>query len=214
MPENGEVYAWTGDIGAACGQAWEYSHASKGKRPNGLPYHPKCTWMDTDHGRDIDVHPTAITLRQMKINVEAYSKNNAAQDLDYYCGATAFAWMNDDPIDHAPARGPGSARTLPGNATQLLPRPRNQRSADRLVVNSRPDQPASALCNSPTSRGSDFVSTLEGLFCDMETKTLYPLCGRNMTGDCFDLDLELLKHRSIGPRTPAVGKYRTVSHWD
>jgi hypothetical protein len=48
---------------------------------------------------------------------------------------------------------------------------------------------------------SDFVSVDEGLFCDMETKTLYPLCGADVKVSCFDLEAEKMQlRRRDGPK--------------
>lgn len=45
-----------------------------------------------------------------------------------------------------------------------------------------------ALCGSETSHGPDFVSRKEGLFCDMESKTVWPVCDEAAEGEteCYD----------------------------
>lgn len=237
MPDTGEDWVWTGDIGAACGQAWEYGATSKGKLDNGDPYFPRCTWMDTDQGADIEIGGQPITNRQMKINMMAYGGDAGDKPLSYYCGATIFTWDNKDPISVLPPEGPScpacdsdkatrkvKRSTAPDaasrNATQHSQRPRrSQKSADRLIVNSRKQQSAVTLCNSPTSRGSDFASTNEGLFCDMSTKTLYPLCSNTTVSDCFDLQTEemQLRKRELVNGSLAVShskQYKKISHWD
>lgn len=180
-------------------------------------HYPACVWMDTDHGDDIDVQPKPITNRQMKINMNAYGGDALLPEnanLDYICGATIFTWDIADPIAGPTPRGPMpqssiDSRSLSTNddaTPQRMydykqprkPRPRNQASADKLVINSRPEQSAITLCNSPTSRGSDFVSVDEDLFCDMDTKTLYPLCSQKVTTGCFDVDAEKLQLRKRG----------------
>lgn len=45
----------------------------------------------------------------------------------------------------------------------------------QLIVSSDPQQAATILCESATSSGPDFVPLLEGLFCDMDGKVLWPL---------------------------------------
>ena len=50
------------------------------------------------------------------------------------------------------------------------------------------------LCESETSRGPDFVSKHERIFCDMDTKTAFPLCDDELgieTG-CFRLETHTL----------------------
>ncbi|KAK3719962.1 hypothetical protein LTR37_004085 [Vermiconidia calcicola] len=230
MPNGGSTWTWTGDIGATCGQAWEYGMVQKGHTESGDLYYPRCVWMDTDEGRDIDIDPVPITNRQMKIDIFAYGGKTGAHSQDYYCGATIFSWLHADPIEERPSEGyccPACLtckenqvkRSLAADEIQPLRRPRNrnQRSAERLIVNSRPQQSAIALCNSPTSRGSDFASTNEGLFCDMETKTLYPICSAETTELCFDLEARHPYLREAGKvrrRSAVSRKYNKISHWD
>ncbi|SMQ52710.1 unnamed protein product [Zymoseptoria tritici ST99CH_3D7] len=204
-----EQRVWLGDIGASCGQAWEYSSQTLSGGTN-TTYWGKCVWMDTDGGKDIDIDPVAITLRQMKINTFAYGADAQDKGLDYYCSATIVTHDDADPIEARPA-GPHARDSLGNSGGMSIdprsvpqpprvtepkkPRPRSQKSTERLIVNSRPEQSAVNLCNSPTSRGSDFVSKNEGLFCDMETKTLYPLCSTDQCTDCFDVDADELQMR-------------------
>jgi hypothetical protein len=47
---------------------------------------------------------------------------------------------------------------------------------------------AKELCESSTSMGPDFVSTKEGVFCDMDHKRAWPLCSATITNGCFDND--------------------------
>lgn len=184
--------------------------------------------MDTDHGKDIDVDPVPITLRQMKINTFAYDGQFAGKPTSFYCGATIFSYGWPDPITERPIgdtcdmaecndkRDVASNTTLPSR-----PWPRSQKSAEQLIVNSRPQQSAIELCNSPMSRGADFVSTAEGLFCDMDTKTLYPICSAGVAADldCFDIDskephLRTAFERKLGRRASKWRRYKKVSHWD
>lgn len=66
----------------------------------------------------------------------------------------------------------------------------------RLVKSSIPNQSAVELCESATSFGPDFVNVVEGMYCDMSTKTALPLCPENLSGVegavvdglCFDLN--------------------------
>lgn len=171
-------WTWFGDIGASCGQAWEYGAVEKGGTEDGTAYYPKCTWMDTDQGADIEFDQQPITNRQMKINMYAYAGNFSQEPLPYLCGATIFSWDTADPIDALPEEGPTCPACNSTKAESTVkrdpasfsgasymqrsarPRPaRSQKSADRLIVSSRKSQSAVELCESPTSRGSDFAST-------------------------------------------------------
>lgn len=58
-----------------------------------------------------------------------------------------------------------------------------------LVTSGHAAHSAKELCESGTSAGPDFVSTVEGLFCDMAEKEVWPLCLGNVTNStqaCFD----------------------------
>jgi hypothetical protein len=70
--------------------------------------------------------------------------------------------------------------------------PRSTNSTDttqhKLITSSDVNHRASDLCNHEKSRGPDFVSLVEGKFCDMATKTLYPLCSDQFKVNCFNLD--------------------------
>lgn len=67
---------------------------------------------------------------------------------------------------------------------------------NKLVISELKEHTGSSVCNSDTSWGPSFVSTVEGTFCDMATKTLYSLCpSSGLLGDeeCFDLDEAALR---------------------
>ncbi|KAK8102550.1 hypothetical protein PG984_015696 [Apiospora sp. TS-2023a] len=59
---------------------------------------------------------------------------------------------------------------------RALAKKRGRRGFDNLIITSDPGHSAKELCESATSYGADTVSMAERLFCDMEAKTLYPLC--------------------------------------
>ncbi|KAJ8106598.1 hypothetical protein ONZ43_g7013 [Nemania bipapillata] len=105
-----------------------------------------------------------------------------------------------------------------------LRKQRRNRKPDTLIVTPYPDHSARELCNSTTSWGPDTVSLNERLFCDMETKSLFPLCGDNgVITFCFDLQTERmifasnstmapqLKLRSGG--VPVAKQYASTAYW-
>ncbi|WPH01777.1 Hypothetical protein R9X50_00463000 [Acrodontium crateriforme] len=227
FPGESDSHSWMGDVGSICGQSWYMGYSPHGTF-NGTAYYPRCTWMDTNHGDKL-ARPVPITNRQMKINMLAYDATNpeASKGTDYLCNASIFTWENDDPIAEAPSRGPNPltqqqhARRAEGIGTSLarVPRPRTPETARHLIVNSRVQQSAVDLCHSPTSRGQDFASTNEGLFCDMETKTLHQLCSDSVKVDCYDLDTEQMALTRVsdpkrGIQSRDVKNYNRLSHWD
>ncbi|KAL9112237.1 MAG: hypothetical protein Q9227_003355 [Pyrenula ochraceoflavens] len=74
------------------------------------------------------------------------------------------------------------------------------------------------LCKSDTSRGPDHVSFTEKMFCDMQTKILWPLCigSRDIRG-CFDtLSHSMRPAKRIlrrGEASVPDKSYHTVNHW-
>ena len=111
-------------------------------------------------------------------------------------------------------------RGLSGGAAR---RKRSSMHRDRLVVTPYAKHSAIELCNSETSWGPDEVSLTERMFCDMDTKTLYPLCDDQAKNNCFDLDAKTLvlpdgnvaqDDVEVHPRgVPAVKKYKTTDYW-
>ncbi|KAH0564729.1 hypothetical protein GP486_001876 [Trichoglossum hirsutum] len=78
---------------------------------------------------------------------------------------------------------------------------------------------AKELCEHPNSLGPDFVSTVEKIFCDMETGKWWPLCDATNNQCCFDLDHQTM--RGEGPnvkRTSAEPvpekQYKTSKVWN
>ena len=92
---------------------------------------------------------------------------------------------------------------------------RRKRSTDLIttVVGSY-DEAHSAikLCQPETSHGADFVSFAEGVFCDMETKTAWPLCEKKGVKDgCYDWATHALVETG-GKRTGRG--YSDVQRWE
>ncbi|KAL9582773.1 MAG: hypothetical protein Q9212_003106 [Teloschistes hypoglaucus] len=59
--------------------------------------------------------------------------------------------------------------------------------ASVVIVSTSPNHSAKELCESETSRGFDFVSSTEHLFCDMTAKKIWPVCSATNSSACFDL---------------------------
>ena len=57
---------------------------------------------------------------------------------------------------------------------------------EKLIVSNSKHHSAKLLCESPASVGPDFVSLDEQLFCDMQVKKTWQLCGAGKTSSCFD----------------------------
>lgn len=68
-----------------------------------------------------------------------------------------------------------------------------QKYGNMLVIDDLPSHTAHALCESASSDGPSFVNPEHGYFCDMQTKTIHPVCKtQNGTAVCFEMDQKQL----------------------
>lgn len=83
----------------------------------------------------------------------------------------------------------------------------------QLVVSQIEQHKAENMCNSTTSWGPDFVSP-DGMFCDMGTKTLIPLCSKENVPGCISLDEEkkTLKKRAFIAKRAVDADHKTYEH--
>lgn len=95
---------------------------------------------------------------------------------------------------------------------------RQEAMSDEVVISSRPGNDVFDLCGSETSLGPDYVSLAEGMFCDMSTKTLWPLCGDLLAKGCFDVEEKKMKwaNRELKKRHEGDGEkaYTRVTTWE
>lgn len=194
--------SWMGDIGKACGQGWYHSSVLVGRyKDTKEPYYPACTWLDGNLEKD-------SKSASMKINMEKYLIGDEKMDEDDFknndwCDYTVFS-TGKEPISE---------------------RKRSPKHHDQLIVSSNAAHNATQLCESATSRGPDFVSVPENVFCDMDTHTAFPICSPSGHDDddpdCVHMDLgkrSIVKRGVYRPRdvvTPGPGtySYKKVDHW-
>lgn len=88
---------------------------------------------------------------------------------------------------------------------------RSAKLANTIVGSHDERHSAIELCQSETSLSSDFVSFKEGVYCDMETKTAWPLCKGHVKDGCFDwkTHTELAKGGKVTKKV-----YSNVQTWD
>lgn len=87
-----------------------------------------------------------------------------------------------------------------------------------LVITQQVGHSAKELCEHPNSYGPDLVSLNDGLYCDMVDKTLYNLCDKRITSNCFDLGnrrlVGLLNARGESSTAGVRQKlYENVAEW-
>ncbi len=93
-------------------------------------------------------------------------------------------------------------------------------SSSVVIISTSPNHSAKELCESETSRGFDFVSSTENLFCDMESKKLWPVCDTTTTSACFDMISSTMKpgkglrgRDSRSGQIPPAKQYTKTVHW-
>ncbi|TLS22533.1 uncharacterized protein PpBr36_09795 [Pyricularia pennisetigena] len=84
------------------------------------------------------------------------------------------------------------------------------------LIKSRRGQSASVLCADPASWGPDFVSYSEGLYCNMETREVLPLCdaAAGLVTGCFDDGVNIVRRSKVerGDVLDELG-YDKVDEW-
>lgn len=89
-------------------------------------------------------------------------------------------------------------------STNVLP------SDTRLVISSDANQSSTQLCANGESLGPDFFNVAEGQFCQMSTKTLYPVCSGVVNDNCFNAETQKLVIGGVSNRDVA---YTKVIDW-
>ncbi|OAK98030.1 hypothetical protein IQ06DRAFT_226338 [Phaeosphaeriaceae sp. SRC1lsM3a] len=198
--------AWTGDLGKACGQSWYASvepagrYKKEGDGPDaatGDEYVPACTWLDGDHTNDIGA-------AALKFDTAAYGEKVSDTIGNDACKFTIFG-SDNGPIAAQPGRRRRSSKDRPTWMTE------------QLIVSNYTSHAAADLCNSATSWGPDFVG-VDGMFCDMGSKVLTPLCAAKSVDGCVEIDEgsgTLNRSISVAKRAANVAhkSYKKIQHW-
>ena len=94
-------------------------------------------------------------------------------------------------------------------------------NATVVIISMSPQHSARELCQSPTSWGHDFVSVTENVFCDMELKTLWPVCDTKAKSACFDTTTSTMRagkglrgRDSRSGQVPPEKSYGKTIHWN
>ncbi|EUC37755.1 hypothetical protein COCVIDRAFT_92992 [Bipolaris victoriae FI3] len=160
---DGAKYGWIGDWGAFCGLNWYYGNVAVDGS-----YKPKCTWIDNDHTNNFKAGMLMIHW------IDFTNKKTQGSRPADYCRYPAFR-------AYTPEGGSIFKRDEPTIVDH------------RLVISSEPGHNATELCASNTSRGPDFVSLFEGIYCNMETRETVPVCDTGATGLCFNAEAKQLQ---------------------
>jgi len=238
---HGIEWTWMGDINWQCGGDW-YPSTAKSGNDN---WQPKCAWIDANHSDNLRY--IAISMHMPDFNPDKGLIDEYNDHPDNLCHSKArfMQWgelavnpgFNAIPPMFSPALQynddgsdkdfdalfkPGwkdkrdDALNAPGNYTADM----NGKIAQpgHVVISDYNAHSAEEVCGSESSRGPSFVSMRENVYCDMESKTHYPLCSTTVTGNCFDVDeMHLLgeprKHaRDLSARN-VQKRYVTSERW-
>ncbi|KAJ5602091.1 hypothetical protein N7510_011625 [Penicillium lagena] len=165
-----------------------------------LSSRPACTWVDADHTNGIKAGSILIHMPSFSGNHQ--HSNNASS----YCGYPAFRAYRD-------SDGTGSIF----KRSESAPDRRHQKIAadSRLVVSDIPFHSAIDLCKASKSHGPDFVSTSEGVYCDMESREVMPVCRGDVKHNCFNLDHHVNEESRSSVADHSTRKsYSNVVKWD
>ncbi|KAL2285018.1 hypothetical protein FJTKL_08546 [Diaporthe vaccinii] len=202
-PGRSDHFAWVGDWGSECAggdpsiATWYFSKVNL----PGTDYWPNCLWIDLDGGTPA----TGFQVNWMDLKPVA-NDTRFGQEAKDMCQTPSFhIYQHYDPrniIYNDREEQPGGPPSLKLSETApLRKRSKPKRSAaeaklafeekyrDKLVIDDVPSHNAHALCESAGSTGPSFVNPEHGYFCDMQTKTIHPVCkGKNGTSVCFDTE--------------------------
>lgn len=78
------------------------------------------------------------------------------------------------------------------------------------MISSQVSQSATELCAHSASLGPDFLNVAEGKFCQMSSKTLYPVCDDVVTDNCFNGNTQKLVIGGVSARDM---QYSDVLDW-
>lgn len=104
------------------------------------------------------------------------------------------------------------------SGTRTAP-PQNEKHRGQLIKSGAYYHSAKELCDSATSYGPDFVSIIEGLYCDMGQKKTWPLCQTATQNTCFDNTANKMRLGAGNNRRDSKGVvlprkvYNNVEQW-
>ncbi|EEU42807.1 uncharacterized protein NECHADRAFT_84041 [Fusarium vanettenii 77-13-4] len=155
----GERYAWLGDFG----------------KVNNGKHQPTCTWIDGDGTNGLFAKSFSIHFPTFAHDPKKpYSKTPKS-----YCGIHGFLGYRDLQM-----RQPVP---VPNNSKKPVGPQRRSISGTRVILTKEAGYNTTELCTSETSWGPDFVSLDEGLYCDMDSRELLPVCHQDKDiVPCFD----------------------------
>ncbi|KAG9513391.1 hypothetical protein KCU93_g10075, partial [Aureobasidium melanogenum] len=216
---DGQSYGWTGGFGRVCGHSWYPSSVSLGG------HYTNCVWL-SNNGAATDVTAIQVHFLDFEDNDLNRQYHGVGANAGSYCQIPSLAFDKDnDPGYILYKRGDNKTTTslitsvadtvsdTISSAVKQL-RTGNLLSDTPLVQSNIPEHSAIDLCESKTSVGPDFVSTVEGVMCDMGTKQHMPLCAIGVLGRCFDLKTTSVLVDGLLSAVEGIWNYSKIEVWD
>lgn len=120
----------------------------------------------------------------MKFNGAAYANPDNAND-GAFCANTIFSDFNGPIAGQPGARV--AASSVASDKTPIYKTERPVQMRRTLIHSSYSNHNATALCPRENFWSSDFIG-VDDVYCDMETRTTYPLCSREDVEGCVVFD--------------------------
>ena len=242
VTSNGAQWGWTGDMAKMCGGDWFPSTYMLGDGTDT----PSCIWIDSDHTNGIRAQGFSLHMpdfaqrdgRKMALEdtPETNCKSGPRQTFWYDRLPDQQPDFFKPPLKYTPDGGDVDTKRVVTRKADLYPfppRPRHKRDIMKrsanlkeghIVISDFPAHSAKEVCEHPTSLGWDFVSTVEGIYCDITAREWWPLCSDKVKTGCFDLDKREMRgnapgHKGSQRRDLLTGreisdkKYQTEDTW-
>ncbi len=211
---DGTKKAWYGDVGKACGADWYHSQLKTGEddyQPACIWIDRNKSLGLRHQGLGLHIHDFAATKERAKQydsdkdlmckvapRFRMYEKMNSDDPIPFFSPPLEYepkTLVDADPKVvkdkknwALPKDGPNVKKgDIHKRSTEKVRRQAHPEPFQSLIIDQSKGHSAKALCESKTSRGPDFVSVKEGLFCDMDAKKIWPVCNEKKTSGCFDV---------------------------
>ena len=245
---DGAQWTWLGDMGKRCDADW---YPSNFKLGDGT-YTPACVWLDADHTKSksgkIKAQGFALHMpdfsgadgraAQYSDNPDTLCKSRERMTFYPELGPDPIPPVFNPPLQYTEDGADTDIKRIVNRKTKLYPNTpsrtkRNQISkrqdrnldSEHLVVSDNPLHSAKEVCEHPSALGWDFVSTVEGTYCDISSGFWWYLCSEKNSQGCFDLEKKAMRgnepgHKGLQGRDDmSNGKfpdksYNTTTRWN
>ncbi|KAJ4387565.1 hypothetical protein N0V93_008160 [Gnomoniopsis smithogilvyi] len=191
-----------------CGYEWYHSGTTRTEeKGDDMPV--PCFWFGEENTKSAQFHLPSHSMildrnRIKKINTSAETRH------EHFCNSPAKMNFWDDAPDKSSMKGRlNTALDLTGRITlnETLEKTKGKKNPGSLSARQiarraihqdtisiarkkRRGLLADELCSMGNSWGPDWVNEEEGQFCRMSDKTMWPVCAKEISDNCFDMGLK------------------------